>query len=389
MNIVDIAKKYETYVIEKRRYFHAHPELSGEELNTSSIIKKELESIGIPWQSCGLNTGIIATITGNKPGRTILLRADMDALEVQEETGLPYASKAQNIMHACGHDCHIAMLLTAAHILNDMRGDLCGTVKLAFQPAEEIAVGAIAMIEQGVLNHVDGCFAIHVLSELEHGKVFCSAGPVMASAGRFCIDIHGAGGHGGMPHLCVDAAVAASAIVMNLQTIVSREMDPLEPGCVTVGRIQSGNRFNCVADSAQIEGTTRAFSRQASDAFETIIQRIAQETAKAFRASATVKYDKLSDPVVNNPKMAVLVQDSAQKVMGENALVNLKSLCGAEDFGYFMSKKPGALALLGVRNELCGAVWPQHSGKYCIDEGVLLQGAMLYAQVAMDFTNEK
>ena len=388
MDIFTIAENYQNYLIEKRRWFHAHPELSGKEFHSSAAIKQELDKLGISWRPCGLDTGILATITGAKPGRTILLRGDMDALEVREQTGLPFASEVDGVMHACGHDCHMAMLLTAARILNDMRGELCGTVELAFQPAEEIAAGALSMIEQGALDGVDGCFAIHVWSDIERGRVFCPNGAAMASAGRFRIDIQGAAGHGATPQLCVDAAVAASATVMNLQTVVSRELSPLEPSCVTVGRIRSGTRFNCVAGTAEIEGTTRAFSKAACDQFEPMIRRIAEETARTFRASAVLHYDELTDPVVNDPNVAALVRQASCKVVAENALIDIPPLCGGEDFAYFMGKCPGAIALLGVRSEACGAVWPQHSDKYCVDEEMLLRGAMLYAQTALDFNAE-
>ncbi len=389
MTIQEAAAKYKEYQIQMRRYFHAHPELSGKEFQTSAAIKKELDTMGISWRPCGLETGILATITGSKPGRTILIRGDMDALEVQEETGAPYASQTEGVMHACGHDCHISMLLTAAHILHDMKEELCGTVKLAFQPAEEVGLGALAMIEDGALEGVDGCFAIHVWSDIEKGRVFCNAGAAMASAGKFQIDLKGMGGHGATPHLCVDAAVAASATVMNLQTIVSRELSPQDSACVTVGRIQSGTRFNCVAENACIEGTTRAFDRKVSDLFSERIERIAKDTAKAFRAEAALTYEYLTDPVVNHPEMAELVQDASRKVVAPDAPVTIPPLSGGEDFSFFMSRVPGAIALLGVRNEACDAVWPQHSNKYCVDEEMLLHGAMLYAQVAMDFNAVK
>lgn len=389
MTIQELAAKYKDYLIEMRRYFHMHPELSGKEFETSATIKKELDKIGIPWKPCGMQTGILATITGGRPGKTILLRSDMDALEVKEETGAPYASQSEGVMHACGHDCHISMLLTAAHILNDRREELCGTVKLAFQPAEEIAQGAKAMVADGALDGVDGCFAIHVWSDIEKGKVLCDAGASMASCGKFQIDVKGSGGHGAAPHLCVDSAVAASAVVMNLQTIVSREVSPQDTACVTIGMVQSGTRFNCIAESAHIEGTTRALDRQVNDTFEERIKRITENTAKTFRAEAAVAYTCLTNPVINDEGMTRLVQDASRKVISEDAPISGSPLSGAEDFCFFMEKVPSAIAMLGVRNEECNAIWPQHSNKFCVDEDALLHGAMLYAQVATDFNSEK
>lgn len=388
MTIQEVAAKYSEYQIEMRRYFHENPELSYKEFNTSSKVKEELDKMNIPWRVCGSETGILATITGKKPGKTILLRGDMDALEVKEETGLPYASKTEGVMHACGHDCHISMLLTAAHILNDMKDELSGTVKLAFQPAEELACGAVGMIQDGALEGVDGCFAIHVWSDIESGKVVCNAGPAMASVGRFKIEMQGMGGHGATPHLCVDAAVAASATILNLQTIVSRELSPQDSACVTVGYVRSGDRFNCVADSAYMEGTTRAFSRDVSGSFEERITRIARDTAKAFRTKAVVTYDHLTDPVVNDADMAELVQTAARDVVASDAPIQHPPLSPGEDFAYFMNEVPGAVALLGVRNVDCNAIWPQHSNKYCVDEKILLHGAMLYAKVALSFNKK-
>lgn len=387
MTIQETAAKNKDYLIKMRRFFHANPELRGKEFQTSAVIKEELDKIGIPWRACGLETGVLATIVGEKPGKTILLRADMDALEVQEETGLPYASKVNGVIHGCGHDCHSAMLLTAAHILNDMKKELCGTVKLAFQPAEEIAAGALSMIENGALENVDGCFAIHVWSSFDKGKVICSPGPVMASAAKFQIDIKGLSGHGATPHLCVDALVAASAVVMNLQAIVSREISPQDSACLTVGSITSGTRFNCVADSAHIEGTTRALDRNVSDTFYERIDRITKDTAHSFRAEAITTYDYLTDPVINHQGMTLLAQKAIHKVVSPEALITCPPISGGEDFAYFMNEVPGTIALLGVRNEACNAVWPQHSNKFCVDEDILLNGAMLYAQIAMDFNS--
>ena len=183
MNIEEVASKYAGYQVEIRRHFHRHPEVSGKEYETSKMVKAELDKIGVEWVPCGLETGVLATIKGEKPGKTILLRGDMDALTVDEQTGAPYASENPGVMHACGHDCHTSMLLTAAHILNDMKSELCGTVKLAFQPAEEIAEGAKSMIEQGAMDGVDGCFGIHVWADVPSGKVSVEAGPRMGAAG--------------------------------------------------------------------------------------------------------------------------------------------------------------------------------------------------------------
>ena len=388
MDIKEIAAKYSDYIIEMRRHFHAHPEVSEKEFETSKRIKEELDKMGVKWRSCGLETGVLATIEGAKPGKTILLRGDMDALTVVETTGAPYASNNPGVMHACGHDCHIAMLLTATKILNDMRDELCGTVRLAFQPAEEVATGAKSMIENGALEGVDGCFAMHVWSDTEAGTVSVEPGPRMASAAQFKVDITGVGSHGAAPHQGVDAVVVASALVNNLQTVVSREFDPTQPAVLTVGTVEAGTRWNVVAENAHLEGTARCFDYGIQEEFPKVIERIVSATADTFRAKAKMDWVPLAPPTINNEHMSAVAEQAARKVMGPNAPVRSEKTNGAEDFAFFMEKVPGAMALLGIRNEALGATWPNHSGNFCVDESALLKGAMLYAQVAMDFNAE-
>jgi len=385
LNLKEAAAKYGDYLIELRRCFHAHPEVSGKEYETSKRIKAELDKFGIAWRPCGLETGILATIQGEKPGKTILLRGDMDALTVQEETELPYVSEVSGVMHACGHDCHISTLLTAARVLNDMKADLCGTVRLAFQPAEETAQGAKSMIENGALDGVDGCFGIHVWSNVPAGQVALAPGPRMAAADQFSIDIKGKGGHASAPHQCVDAAVVASAIVTNLQSIVSREVDPGDPAVLTVGRIEAGTRWNVVAEYGKLEGTTRYFSRDLYQRFPEMMERVVTQTAQTFRAEAKLNYDRIVPPAINDDQMTEVAIGAARKAISADAVISIDRITGGEDFAYFMEKVPGAIALMGVGNKACGAVWPQHSGKYRVDENALINSVLLYAQVAVDF----
>ena len=389
MNYEEVAKNYNEYQVAMRRYFHENPEISTKEYNTSKVVKDELTKMGVEWVPCGLETGVLATVKGAKPGKTILLRGDMDALSVTEESGVEYASKNEGVMHACGHDCHISMMLTAAKILNDHKDELCGTVKLAFQPAEEVALGAKSMVENGAMDGVDGCFAIHVWSDVESGHISCDAGPRMAAAYQYAINIKGKGGHGAAPHQCVDAAVVASAIVSDLQTIVSREIDPMDPAVVTVGVINVGERWNVVPEKGRIEGTMRCFSDYLWENLPKMVDRIAENAAKAFRAEVTTEYIQLVPPTNNSPVMADIAKGAAKKIMGEGAPVSVPATMGGEDFAFFMQKAPGAVALLGVRNEECGAIWPQHSSHYRVDENALVKGAMLYVQTAMDFNASK
>ncbi len=389
MRIQQVAAKYEEYVVEKRRLFHMYPEVSAEEYGTSKMIQEELDAIGIPWVPCGLRTGILATIQGGKPGKTILLRGDIDALSVQETTDAPYASKTPGMMHACGHDCHIAMMLTAGRILWDLREELCGTVKLAFQPAEEIAQGARSMIEEGILEGVEGCFALHVWTDVEAGKISLEPGPRMASADQFIIHVRGAGCHGAQPERGVDAAVVTAAIINNLQTIVSREISPMDPAVITVGTIECGSRWNVVPENSTIMGTTRCFSPEVWASFDERMDRMIQNTAAAYRAEAKLDYIRLDPPTVNDAGFVDMAQQSARKILGEDCLSSVPPTTAGEDMSYFFQRVPGAIGLLGTGNPDCGAIWPNHSGNFCVDESALIKGAMLYAQVAMDFNSQE
>ena len=271
------------------------------------------------------------------------------------------------------------------HILNDMKDELCGTVKLAFQPAEEAAIGAKSMIEQGALEGVDAAFGIHIWSDIPAGKICCMDGPRMASADLFKIDIKGKGTHGAAPHQGVDAAVVTAAVINNLQAMTSRQTSPLDPLVVTVGTIETGTRWNVVAENSHMEGTTRCFSQEVWDAIPVLMERTVKNTAAAFGAEATVFLDRFIPPTVNDPDMAQLARESSEKILGEGACVEMPATMGGEDFSFYAQKVPAAIALLGCRNEELGAIWPQHSGNYRVDESVLIKGAMIYAQVAMDY----
>ena len=287
MNIKESAQKYSDYIVEIRRKIHENPELSTQEFETSKLIMQELDKIGVPYVQCGsLGTGVLATIQGAKPGKTILIRGDMDALPVAEENDLPFKSKVEGRMHACGHDGHTAAMITAAHILNDIKDELCGTVKLAYQPAEETAQGAKDMIAAGAMEGVDGVYGMHLWSGVPSGTACAAAGGRMAGAAQFEIWIQGKGGHGAEPASCVDAITCTTAIVNSLQTIVSREFRPLDAAVLTVGRIDAGFRWNVIADSAYIAGTTRCFDNAIAKAFPEKIERMAKGIAEAYRRSS-------------------------------------------------------------------------------------------------------
>ncbi|MDY0256159.1 amidohydrolase [Gudongella oleilytica] len=387
MDIKELTKKHLDYAVATRRYFHENPEPSMKEFNTQKRIMEELKAMGIEHYPCG-GTGVVGIIKGKGPGKTIALRADIDALEVQEENPVPYKSKIDGMMHACGHDTHIAGLLTAAKILNEIKDEFDGTVKLIFQPGEEVAQGALAMIKDGVMEGVDGIFGIHIWNDVETGKVSVEAGPRMASAGMFKVYITGKGGHGAMPHQTVDASVVASAIVMNLQSIVNREINPSDPAVVTVGMIRSGSRWNVISGEAYMEGTTRCYSMEVNNAFEGQLRRIVEMTAQAYRAEARMEYTQMTIPTINDPMMSAIAAESVKKVAGEEGLVTFEKTSGGEDFAFFSEYAPSAFAFVGSKNTAKLDYYPHHHPKFDIDEDALGVSAGLYTQFALDFLSK-
>ena len=384
-HLKSLMQKYADYQIKMRRHFHQWPEASKEEFKTAQTIRDELDKAGIEWRECGMPTGTLARIKGAKPGKTILLRGDIDGISVTEETGVEYSSKVPGLMHACGHDCHASMLLTAALMLNELKDEIEGEVVLAFQPAEELCSGAEPMIEDGALDGVDAAFAMHVWFDVPVGTVGLCPGYAMASGDRFEIDIEGKSGHGASPEECIDATVVGAAIVMNLQTIVSRELLPMNAAVVTVGSLESGNRYNVISGKAKLTGTVRTFKPEVREYILKRIEEIAKGTAETLRAKAEFATMELSPCVNNDAAIMDIVWKASQKVMGEEAPYTNNPTMGCEDFAYFQQKVPGVMAFLGIRNEACGACWAQHHSKYNVDESALIKGAGLYVQTALDF----
>ena len=384
MDIQEIAKEYKEYLIEMRRWFHAHPELGEKEFETSAKIKEELTKYGIQWRPCGLQTGVLATVVGAKPGKTIMLRADMDALPVAEETGAPYASKNAGVMHACGHDCHTASLLTAARLIHDHRDQLCGTVKFAFQPSEELGTGAPGMMKDGALEGVDMAFGIHIWSMIPAGKISVRSGPQLAAVDKFVIHIEGKGGHASAPHECIDPVVCMGAMIGNLQNVVARECNPADAAVLTIGKAASGTLWNVIPGTAYMEGTTRFFTRQLQKAFPEKVARVVEGTAATYGCKAKLDYIPLIPPTINDDAAAAFVKKTALKLVGEENVIDIGPISTGEDFGLYLEKVPGMMALVGVGNEACGAIWPQHSPKYTVDEDALLNSVLLYTQVAFD-----
>lgn len=371
-----------------RRDLHRHPELPWEEFRTTDRIAQELDKIGIAYRRTE-PTGIIAEIQGGKPGKRILLRADIDALPVQElSENIDYKSTIDGKMHACGHDTHASMLLTAAKALYEIRDQLKGNVRLVFQPAEEVAQGAKGMIKQGVLDGVDSAFGMHIWSQMPVGKISCVVGSSFASADLLTVRFKGRGGHGSMPHDTVDAVMVASAFVMNVQSIVSREVSPLDPAVVTIGRMDVGTRFNVIAENAVLDGTVRCFNVAVRDKIESAIRRYANQVAAMYRATAEVEYIYGTLPVINDKESALLAQKVIVESFGKEALYFEAPTTGGEDFSYYTENIPGAFALVGSGNPDKDTQWPHHHGCFNVDEDGMALGAEFYAQYAWAYLNQ-
>lgn len=382
MDFRAMSKEVAPEVIELRHDFHQHPEASMAEFRTTDRIAEELDKMGIPYRRFD-PTGLIATIQGGQPGKTVALRADIDALSITETADVPFKSQNEGFMHACGHDTHAAMLLGAAMILNKIKDQLKGTVKLLFQPAEEVATGAKLAIDQGALEGVDMIFGIHIAGQVPAGVVAICPGSSCSAADIFKIKIIGSAGHGAQPEATRDATVAAAALVMNLQTIVSRELPPTQPVVVTVGKLVSGSRFNIVSGEAYMEGTCRSFDPELHHKLPGIMERIAKETAATFRCEAEVEYHMMTEPLVNDPEALELVKQATAKIVDKpEMLVISKPQMGAEDFAEYSVHTQAAFAMVGG-----GSKEPNHSDHIVFDEDSFRTGVALHCQVAYDYLN--
>ncbi len=388
MDLLKEAKGLEPHLIELRRMFHRFPETSEHEVETADRILKELNDVGgydIKTHVGGY--GILAEIKGDRPGKTVCLRADIDALSVTEDTGLPFASENAGVMHACGHDHHITILLGAARLLKAHKCDLKGTVRLIFQPAEELSPlgGARRMIKEGALQGADAVFGLHVWPNLSAGKVGVRAGAQMAASDRFTVDFMGETSHGAMPDQGNDALIAGCQFVNSLQTVISRNVDPMESGVVTVGVFQAGSRYNVVPGSCHMEGTVRSFDPAIRKRMGKRIKDLFEGTKTAFAIEGTLEYDLGYDAVLNDPHMAKYVLAEAEELLGKDETIWLdKPAMTAEDFAFYLKEVPGAFYWLGTTPE--GAdVWPLHSAHYQGNEDVLHRGAALMTKLVLDF----
>lgn len=375
-------------MVERRRYFHRYPELSFMEKKTSALIADTLRELGIETTTNVGGFGLVARIRGEHPGKTVALRADMDALPIQDEKTCEYASQHPGVMHACGHDGHTATLLALAEYYSRTKAKLRGEIRLIFQPAEEVCPGgAKSMIEEGALDGVDVIYGVHLWTPIPVGTVASAPGPLMASTDEFFIDVLGRGGHGGMPHKTVDSVVAASALVLQLQSVVSRSVDPLDPAVVTIGSIQGGTAQNIIADRCRLSGTVRCFREETRELIRERIHALAQNTAEAYGAKAQINYMMGYPSLVNDEGEYERFRKVAPGVFGLRAELSPK-IMPAEDFAYYLQQVPGCFMLVGAGNPGKGAMYPHHHPKFDIDEEAMLHAAGLLAAMAESYQNE-
>ncbi|MHB1127125.1 MAG: M20 metallopeptidase family protein [Bacillota bacterium] len=385
LELLNSARAKEQQIIAWRRQIHRYPELGFAETETASLVTGVLTSLGITVRKDIGRTGVVGLLEGGSPGPVIALRADMDALPIQEETGLDFASLNPGVMHACGHDAHVSIILGAALLLHERRSSLAGTVKLIFQPCEENPPGgALAMIQGGVLEEpvVDAILGMHVYPYLPAGAIGWKEGPIMAAADMFVLEVHGKGGHGASPHQTVDAVMVAAEVIQSLQTIVSRRVDPLEPSVISVGTINGGYKNNIIADKVVMTGTVRTLDPDLRLRMPEEIKRVIDGIGAAHGATCSLEYQWGFPPLVNNSIMADLIREAGNEVVGTGKTLPVpRPSMGGEDFAYFAQKVPGAYFYLGVGKK-DQVMHPWHNARFDLDESALPVGAAVIAWAA-------
>lgn len=369
-----------------RREFHAYPELSFQEQRTAGRIAELLAQAGLEVRTGVGRTGVSALLRGARPGKRLLVRADIDALPIEERTGAPYQSRHPGVMHACGHDGHAAVGVITAQLLASLRDQLSGEVQFVFQPAEETIGGAKAMLEDGVLaeRQPDACLALHIWNLLPAGTVGVREGPLFAATDQFTIRVLGRGGHGAMPHQCIDPIPVAAQIILALQTIVSREVSPFESAVVTVGTMNAGSAFNIIAPEAVLHGTVRTFDRQLQLRIKERMETLVQAIATAGRATAEFDYQMPCPAVVNDPQVTAFVRGVATQVLGERQVLVADPTMGGDDMSFFLQRIPGCYFLVGGANP-SGQTAGHHNPEFDFDERCLGVGTAVLCASALKY----
>ncbi len=372
-------------LIARRRDLHEHPETAFEEVRTSGIVAEELNKLGLEVQTGVGKTGVVGILDGDEDGPTVLVRADMDALPIEEENDVPYRSTVAGKMHACGHDAHTSIGLGVAKVMSQHRDQLRGRIKFVFQPAEEVAGGALAMIKDGVLEHPrpDVSLGLHVWSGIPIGEVGITSGPTMAGSNAFKITVTGKGGHGASPHETHDPVICAAQMITALQTVVSRNVDPLDGAVVSVTQMQAGSADNVIPQQAVLRGTTRAFRQEVQTLIKERMQTVVENLAAAMNCTARLEYNDQTVPVINDPVVTERVRGALGTIMDPNKIRFDERTMGAEDMGYLMDDVPGLFMFVGAANSELGTDYPHHHPKFNIDEDVLpLSVALMSRAVA-------
>ena len=379
------AQELFTWTQALRRHFHQYPELGFQERQTAQRVAEELTRLGLEVHTGIAETGVVAVLEGCQPQPRVMLRADMDALPIQEANQVSYASKHPGVMHACGHDGHMAILLTAARLLAERREEVPGTVIFLFQPAEEGLGGAERMIQEGVLERFrpEMALALHLWNQRPVGWVGVQEGPTMAAADAFTIRIRGKGGHGALPHLTHDPVTAAGHLIVALQNLMAREVDPLDTAVLSVGKMQAGRAFNVIPEEAELQGTLRTFRAETRTHIHQRVRELAESLAAGYRCQAQVTWEMRTPALVNHPEMARRVREVVHRLWPEARVVPFRTM-GSEDMAFFMERVPGCYFFLGSANPEKGLDAPHHHPRFDFDERVLPYGAALLAAAALD-----
>jgi amidohydrolase len=377
-------------MVAMRRDLHEHPELAFEEVRTSGIVAQRLRTLGLEVQTGIAKTGVVGLLRGgaSKPGaKTIAIRADMDALPIFELNEIEYRSTVDGKMHACGHDGHTSILLAVADILSRRRQELPGNVKFVFQPAEEVIGGAEPMVKEGAMDGVDGVIGLHLISDYPLGRVGVRAGTVFASADKVVIRVQGKGGHAAMPETAVDPIVIAAYIITALQTLISRETSPFSPAVITIGKISAGTAFNIIPESAELQGTMRAFSPEHREKLVRRIGEVATGIALAMGGTCSVEVFDSCPPCTNDPAMTEVVLKAAVEAVGAKDVDESEEVMttGSDDMAYFLNAVPGCYFIVGAHNEEKGARYPHHHPRFNIDEDALAVGVEVLTRAAVEY----
>jgi amidohydrolase len=383
-NISAEVKALSPTTIEIRRDLHQHPERGFQEVRTSGIVAKRLTDLGCTVRTGLGKTGVTGFLKGGKPGKTVLLRADMDALPIQEQADVPWKSRNDGVMHACGHDAHTAMLLTATEILAKELPRLSGNLFLVFQPAEELLIGAPAMLKDGALEGVkaDVAFAVHLMNRLPAGNVAVRSGPAMTSADKLELSVTGRGGHGANPHQAIDPVVASAQIITALQTLVSRETPPLATAVLSITTLKAGTAFNIIPDTVEMTGTFRCFDATLRESLLASLQRTVEGVASALRCTARFRNEFLTPAVHNDPVVAQIAREVATEIVGKDGVTEWEPMTGSDDLAYFWQQIPGCYAFVGSGRSDGSPSPANHNAKFDIDESALAIGADLLVRAA-------